>query len=596
MIAFAAAGGALVGSLIALPVPWPFAVPAVVAAARLRSPAVVAIAMVVITSVMAGRAAAGLAPVAAADFNGWVTLTDDPTPWGQSGVRFTVRIDGRRVDAAAHGSVAATMGRVLAGERVWLRGDVSPVREGDSWSRWRHVVGRLKVTEVVARGRAAPVSRFVNGIRRALSSGAEVLAPDDRALFLGMVIGDDRGQFPVTADDFRAAGLGHLLVVSGQNVAFVLAVVAPIVSRLRPGPRLMILLVLLMSFLLLTRFEPSVLRAVVMAGVSVGATALDLDIDGRKALSWAVAGLLVIDPFLVHVTAFQLSAAATAGLVWMSGPIAARLRGPMLFRVALATTVSAQLAVSPVLIATFGPMPLASLPANVLADPVAGPVMMWGSTGGLVAGVLGGWAARMIHMPTRALLWWIAGVASMAARAPAAMVAGTGIVVLTVALTTLFWGSRPVKTAGAVAALAVVWAAVTGVPTAAAGRTDVGQGVTVWRAGSSTVVVLDGPRDPRRSLRALRLAGVRRIDLVVAVRGNRADALVVRSLYDRFGVMVVLAPPMHRVPGAHGVEPGEVVNLRDLRIEVIAVDPRIELRVMQPSPRPGTPRSVAGGG
>jgi len=596
VIAFAAAGGALVGSLLALPLPWPLAVIAAVVAARLRHPMIIAIAMVVITSVMAGRATAGMTPMATAEFDGWVTVADDPTPSGQSGVRFTVRIDGRRVDAAAHGSIAATMGRVLAGETLRLRGNVSPLREGDSWSRWRHVVGRLEVTEVVARGRAAPVSRFVNGIRRTLSSGAEALAPDDRALFLGMVIGDDRGQLPVTADDFRAAGLGHLLVVSGQNVAFVLAMVAPMVTRLRPGPRLAILILLLMSFSLLTRFEPSVLRAVVMAGVSVGATALDLDVDGRKALSWAVASLLVVDPFLVHVVAFQLSAAATAGLVWMSGPIAGRLRGPMPFRVALATTVSAQLAVSPVLIATFGPMPLASLPANVLADPVAGPVMMWGSTGGLVAGYLGGWSARVIHMPTRALLWWISGVAGTAARAPAAMVAGTGIVVLAAALATMLWGSAPFRAAAAAAVVAVVWAAVAGAPTIGAGRTDLGEGAIVWRAGSSMLVVLDGPRDPRRTLEALRLGGVRRIDLAVAVRGNRSDALVVRSLYDRFGTMAVAAPPMHRVPGAHGVESGEVMNLRDLRIEVIAVDPRIELRVVPSPRRPTTPRAVTGGG
>ena len=49
-------------------------------------------------------------------------------------------------------------------------------------------------------------------------------------------------------------------------------------------------------------------------------------------------------------------------------------------------TIAAQLGVAPVLIARFGPIPLASVPANVLAVPAAGLVMSWGLTGGIVAG------------------------------------------------------------------------------------------------------------------------------------------------------------------------------------------------------------------
>ena len=54
-------------------------------------------------------------------------------------------------------------------------------------------------------------------------------------------MGDDRDQGAVVADDFRAAGLGHLLVVSGQNVAFVLAVAMPVAGRLRPAGRALVL-------------------------------------------------------------------------------------------------------------------------------------------------------------------------------------------------------------------------------------------------------------------------------------------------------------------------------------------------------------------
>jgi len=596
VIAIAAAAGAIVGSLLVPAMPWPVVLLSVFSAARSRSVLLVALAFMSVTALMSARAMSGMAPVPAAEFDGWVTLVDDPSPSGQSGTRFTVRVDGKRIDAAAHGSITGRLDDVLAGERMWLRGSISPASSNDSWLMWRHVVGRLEVHEVVAVAPAAPVSRFVNGVRRTLSRGAMALPVRDRALFLGMVIGDDRGQFPVTADDFRAAGLGHLLVVSGQNVAFVLAIVGPLVSRLRPGPRLAVLLALLSMFSLLTRFEPSVLRAVVMAGVSVGATALDLGVDGRRSLAWAVAGLLVLDPFLVHSVAFQLSAAATAGLVLLSEPIAQRLRGPTWFRIAFATTLSAQLAVSPLIIMEFGPMPLASLPANVLAEPIAGPVMMWGSTGGLIAGLFGGVPAMLIHTPTRVLLWWISVVAAAAARAPAATVGAIALVLLAGAGWLSLTRSGAIRAVGSAAVIGVVTAAVVGAPQVPPGRTDVGEGAIVWHFESATVVVLEGPRDPRKTLESLRLSGVRHIDLVVAERGNRSDATVVRSIYDRFGRVPVAAPAMHRVPGAHAVVEGELVSITGLSVEFVDTEPPMSVRVESVAGSDTAARGVSGGG
>ena len=59
-----------------------------------------------------------------------------------------------------------------------------------------------------------------------------------RSLYTGLVIGDDREQPADLADAFRGAGLTHLLAVSGQNVAFALALAGPLLRRLRLWPRL----------------------------------------------------------------------------------------------------------------------------------------------------------------------------------------------------------------------------------------------------------------------------------------------------------------------------------------------------------------------
>jgi competence protein ComEC len=571
--------GALAGAWFA-PAPgwWVVAAVALVGAlARGGRPLVtwIGVAVFVAASMSADHTTRSLDYPAAGEFDDWVTLIDDPRASGPVGVRVTVRWGRRRVAATAHGAVAGRLDDALAGERIRLSGTIRPVSRTDQRSIRRHVVGRLTVSGVDSFAGAAPVGAAANTIRRTLADGAASLSRDDRAVFLGMVMGDDRGQSPVVADDFRAAGLGHLLVVSGQNVAFVLAVAMPVAGRLRPAGRAGVLFLVLGLFAVMTRFEPSVLRATAMAGIGIGSTALGRPADGRAGLSWAVAGLLVIDPFLVHIVAFRLSAAATAGIVWLGGPLGERLPGPAWVRVPVATTAAAQLAVSPVLVAIFGPIPLSSLPANLLAGPASGAVMIWGCTAGLLAGLAGDTAATVLHWPTRALLWWVGEVARAAAAAPSARLGGSAL--LTISLAVAVALRVPGRGAGALSGLVSVVVCANAVVVAPAPESgSLGDGVAIIHSAGDTVIVLDDPGPPRLVLEKVRLAGVRRPTLVIALDGDRADADAVIGLVDRFGRLPVAAPPLHRVPGARTVRPGRPIEAGGIHIEIIAVEPRIE--------------------
>ncbi len=544
-----------------------------------RSTAVVVGAVVVIASARGAHSEAALSPPPAGPFDEWVELVDDPRSAGPVGVIVTVRAGNRLLTASGHGPVAGRLDDGLAGERMRLVGTVRPVRAGDTSAKWRHVVGRITVERVAARAAGSPVAGVANGLRRTLGDGAQALPRDDRAVFLGMVIGDDRGQSPVVADDFRAGGLGHLLVVSGQNVAFVLAVAAPVIGRWRPAGRLVGVAVVLGLFAVLTRFEPSVLRAVAMAGAGVGAAVFGRPLDGRRALSWAVAVLVVVDPFLVHRVAFQLSVAATAGIVWWSGALRDLIPGPPWLAVPAATTVAAQLGVAPFLLAVFGPMPLAALPANLLAGPVSGAVMVWGCTAGLVAGAAGGGVAAVLHLPTKAMIWWITEVAAGAARGPQATLGGPGMLGSGAAIVLALKGGPRSRLVGGGLVAVVVAVALATVPHPAPGRNPLGYGATLWVDGEASALVLDDPGDPQRVLEVVRRRGAGPPDLVVVLDGDRADADAVIALRDRYGPVPVAAPPLHRVPGGRTVERGQRIDLGGLVVQIREVAPRIAVIV-----------------
>lgn len=600
-VPYAAAAGAAAGAwtLIGLPLA---AVLVLAAAFAWRPNALLAFAVfAALTGFFGVRAVAGLTQglPPPGEITGWVTLVDDPRPLGHTGVRVTVRYQGKRLEARAHGPAAARLDDALAGERVRV---TATVREASGdWHRWRHVVAGLTVASVHDKAPASPLAGFANRVRRLLARGARGMSADHRSLFTGMVYGDDREQSDRLADDFRAAGLGHLLVVSGQNVAFVLALASPVVDRLRPGGRLVALVALLSVFAVLTRFEPSVLRAVGMAAAAVTSAALGRPERGRRTLAWAIAAVLVIDPFLVRMLAFQLSVCATAGLLWITPALTEALPGPRPLRLAAATTAGAQLAVTPLLIAAFGTVPLASLPANVLAGPASGPVMMWGLTAGLFAGAAGGWAAWAVHLPTSALLWWVRCVAETAAALPPAVLGPAGATAVIAGVAMLLGAPRlassgmlPVRGAagsvplirsmGVAMVVAVFAHSVVGAAAPSPGWSAV-RGASVFSHPDGVVVVLDQPGSPRRLLEGLRLTGVRRADLIVAADGDAADAHAVLALTERYRGAAVIAPPLHRVPRARTVAAGAVLSIGALRVNVVADTPSLAVEIASAPPK-----------
>jgi competence protein ComEC len=124
---------------------------------------------------------------------------------------------------------------------------------------------------------------------------------------------------------------------------------------------------------------------------------------------------VLVDPLLVHSAGFWLSVGATAG-VCTAGPwLAERLRvlGPV--AAPLGITLGAQIGVVIPLVATFGHLPLVSVPANLLAVPVASLVKLYGLPAGLVAGWVPPLAGPLM-LPCRVGVRWVDGVAALAVR------------------------------------------------------------------------------------------------------------------------------------------------------------------------------------
>ena len=563
----AVAAGAWVGAELARPTP--VALAALVAAVALwRRRAVVLVAAVLVAaSGLAASAWAALAPAPDGPVTARVRLATDPEERLGAQVVVVVLPDGRRVQAWARGRAASPVAHLLAGETIEVAGRLEGLPEGSDWLRRAHVSNRLVLDRATAPGPASPPWAVANRVRRLLEQGSVGLPYEQRALFAGFVLGDDREQDPATLDAFRVSGLSHLLVVSGQNVAFVLIVARPVLARLGRRSRLVATLLGLGLFAVLTRFEPSVLRATAMAAVAAAATTVGRPASGARVLALAVTGLVLLDPLLAGTLGFRLSVAASLGIVVVAPRLEEHLRGPRWLVGPLSVTVGAQLGVAPVLVPAFGPMPLVAVPANLLAEPVAGLVMAWGTSGGLAAGLASavGWhgAARLLQVPTRLGLTWIGGVADVAAAHPQPAV-GLPIVlgvVAAVGASTLVRrrspGGPPVVRAAAALAVGLVAgvSAAVWVPIVDRGASATGVEVLAGRDGGAPLLLVDGRADAGRALDAVRRWGLPSTTVAVARSGSAGARTTVVALRERGLVSSVLAAPAAGVPEAEVVGP-----------------------------------------
>jgi competence protein ComEC len=324
-------------------------------------------------------------------------------------------------------------GRLAVGERLRVRASLAAARWSDPLGRQPRVVLRRPVIEERAPpggGVGAAALRASEVVRDAARRRAlATLAPERAGLLVGMALGDTSLLPGDLERDFRAAGLTHLMAVSGANLAVVLGAGLWLAGIAGAGRRALAVagVVLVVLLVVVTRWEPSVLRAGVMAGLVLFGVAAGRGPGGRRALCLAVVMLLLTDPTLVAALGFQLSVAATAGVLWLGPGVTRTLpeRIPERARKGVGMTLGAQAAAIPVIALALGPVSLAGLPANLLGLPLAGGPMLLGVVAAAAAPVAP-WVATLACRLADPFLAALIAVARWAAGLPGGSVTLTG--------------------------------------------------------------------------------------------------------------------------------------------------------------------------
>ena len=218
----------------------------------------------------------------------------------------------------------------------------------------------------------------------AIRLGLRFLSGDGNAgaLIPGMVLGDTSKQSVEFKNSMRRSGLTHLVAVSGANFALVSAFVLWMMQFLfaRMKFRLSATAISLIAFIALVRPSPSVLRAAAMAAVLLVAQGTKKGRDSLPALGFAMAAVVVVDPWQARDAGFALSVLATAGLLLFAPVLIEKLsiHLPGKLAQALAPPIAATVFCSPIIVALSGYLAPMSVIANLLAAPFVAPITIVG--------------------------------------------------------------------------------------------------------------------------------------------------------------------------------------------------------------------------
>ncbi|MBX6332912.1 MAG: ComEC/Rec2 family competence protein, partial [Gemmatimonadaceae bacterium] len=269
---------------------------------------------------------------------------------------------GAMAGCAIRGAIAVEHGVAAAGARVIVLGEAVPAARGLT-------IQHARIAPTGARS-------ALLAMRAAVGSHIDAIFGRDAPLVRALLIADTRSLDPALRDRFAAAGIVHMLSISGLHVAIIAEAIELLflAARLPRAPALVATLVVTAGYVAVIGAPPPAVRSGVMLGVTMVSR-----LAQRPTSPWAALALGAVAPLAAPRTVldlgWQLSVLGMASLI-ASGALARRWISPRLdgWRASVAAgalaSVVASVASAPLVAWTFGRISLVAPITNIAASPI----------------------------------------------------------------------------------------------------------------------------------------------------------------------------------------------------------------------------------
>ena len=248
------------------------------------------------------------------------------------------------------------------------------------------IKGDINNIEVIEKNKINKALIITNKLRNSIIEKIESLLPEKtKGLFEGILLGNKTDMSEEIIEDFKTSNLSHILSVSGAHTSYIIIGISYILSKSKMSKKhvYIITIAVLVVFMFLTNFTPSVIRACLMGILVLCAKIFYCKVDFATSISLAVVITLIYNPFLINEIGFQLSYLGTIGIILFN-----KNMEKLFYKIKInnkivkiiSVTFSAQIMIMPIMALKFNTISLTFFISNILASPILGIIMILGIT------------------------------------------------------------------------------------------------------------------------------------------------------------------------------------------------------------------------
>ena len=265
-----------------------------------------------------------------------------------------------------------------------------------------NIYGTIKIQEIniIEKNKVNFAFNFAHKISNNIKQKIEELTDKkSSSLIKGILLGDTSSIDEEIEDSFRASNISHILAVSGMHVYYIVLGIQ-LLGKLNFGKQKtrFIIILFLIIYMFMTGFAVSVVRASIMAIISIVANMLYRRNDTFTTISISLGLILLYNPFLITNIGLQFSYIGTIGIIIFHKNMLKFLKSFSIknpkfkykfnkkvilavgkIKEIIAVTLSAQLAILPITIYQFNTFGIYFLFTNLLISVIIGPIIILSS-------------------------------------------------------------------------------------------------------------------------------------------------------------------------------------------------------------------------
>ncbi len=295
--------------------------------------------------------------------------------------------------------VSKKIGELEYGDKVQLQGEYKkPIEQRNyggyddkQYLRTLKIIGRVKVhqIEIMGKKQINPILQLANQVNLKIKQKIDDTFEKEKASVLkALLLGDTSEIEEEVRESFQVSNISHVLAISGMHIGYIIIGLQLLLKKLmgKRNTKIMTIIILII-YAFLTKFSPSVVRAIIMSILTIGGEIVYRKSDFWNSIAISLLVILCYNPFLILSVGLQLSYLGTIGIILFSSTIfkmfqhiPIRLKFNRFEKVEkmLAVSLSAQITIFPVLWYYFNSMGIYFLITNLLVSFIISPIILGG--------------------------------------------------------------------------------------------------------------------------------------------------------------------------------------------------------------------------